>query len=110
MGRFNRLVARNEFDAASGVVAEIALAEPGSLALLRMKGFLGLRAGRPDDARAAYDALLVRLPDDREANLNLAVIDWQAGERAAALERVRRVAVRHPDDAQVQAMLRAFSN
>ncbi|WP_454436283.1 tetratricopeptide repeat protein [Thauera mechernichensis] len=105
LARFNRMVARGEFAAAEALIDELRGVGLNALALARMTGFLTLRAGRHDEARAAYEHVLVQLPNDREAALNLALVDLRQGFAAEAEQRLRRIAELRPDDEQVRALL-----
>ena len=103
--RFNGMVGRGEFDAAAKLLDELRARGLNRLALARMSAYLALRAERLDDARRDYEQVLALLPSDREAGLNLAIIDVRQGFSVQAEQRLRTLAELHPDDVQVRAML-----
>lgn len=72
---------------------------------LRMQAYLALRQAELDQARGHYQRLIERLPDDREAGLNLALIDWRQGRQDAARQRMARLADQFPNDTGIRAML-----
>ena len=76
------------------------------LIVARMQGYYCMRADCPEQARQAYSTILSRLPRDREAGYNLAVLDWQAGRRDAAHRRVRTLLSQHPGDEALRALQR----
>lgn len=105
LGRFNRMVARGEFGQAASLLEQLRAGGLNPLARARMSGYLALRAGRLDDARHAYQEVLSRLPEDREAGLNLAMVDLAQGFNSQAQQRLRRLLDLRPDDGKVQALL-----
>jgi len=64
-----------------------------------------LRAGHPDEARAAFEAALAADPANREATLALVEMDERAGNFAAAEKRLERLAARDDHDPAAQKML-----
>jgi len=76
------------------------------LMVSRMQGYYCMRADCPERARQAYRAILSRLPRDREAGYNLAVLDWQGGQHAEARKRVRMLLDQHPGDEALRALQR----
>ena len=103
--RFNALVARDEFDEAAGVLEALRAEGLNPLAHSRLLGYLSLRAGRLDEARRAYTQVLSRLPDDREASINLALVELGQGHAGEAGQRLRKLAEQRPDDNRVRALL-----
>lgn len=105
MGRFNRMVARGELDEAQRLLEELRMRGLTQLALSRMTGYLALHAGRLGEARESYEQVLSQLPDDREAGLNLALVDLREGFVTEAERRLRAMAQLRPDDNRVRALL-----
>lgn len=103
--RFNSLVGRGDFSAAEALLEDLRSRGLNDLALSRMSGFLALRAGKLDDAREAYERVLAQFPNDREASLNLSLVDLRQGFTGEAELRLRRIAELRPDDAQVRNLL-----
>lgn len=78
---------------------------PEHVMSLRMQAYLALRQSELDKARRHYQRLLERLPDDREAGLNVALIDWRQGQQDAARKRLAGLADRFPADPEIRAMI-----
>ena len=75
---------------------------PESLTLMRMQAWYAVDTGDDVSARTAYNHLLQRLPDDINAGVNVALIDWRAGHRAQALDRINVMYTQNPDSELVQ--------
>lgn len=103
--RFNALVARGEFDAAAQLLEVLRAQGLSRLALSRMAGYLALQANQLEEARRRYEQVLTQFPYDREAVLNLALIDLREGFFTAAEQRLRKFTETKPDDEQVRALL-----
>lgn len=103
--RFNAMVGRGEFVPAAELIAELRKQGLNRLALSRMSAYLALRAQRLDEARRDYEQVLSLLPADREAGLNLAIIDARQGFPGQAEQRLRSLVELYPDDVQVRGML-----
>lgn len=104
---FNGAMAASQWQEAEAVIerARQALGE-SHLIVARMQGYYCMQADCPEQARQAYSTILARLPRDREAGYNLAVLDWQAGRQAEALRRVRSMLSQHPEDDALRALQR----
>ncbi len=70
---------------------------PQSLTLLRMQAWYAVDSGNDSTARGIYTSVLQRLPDDINAGVNVALIDWRAGQHAGALQRINAMYTQHPD-------------
>lgn len=81
-----------------------------NLALLRRRAWLEQAHGHWDAARGLQQKISMRLPDDLQSQLNLALIDARQGQRAAAAERLRRMKLLHPSSATVDALLRQIQH
>ena len=103
--RFNSLVARAEFEPAAQLLEELRVQGLSQLAQSRMAGYLALQANRLEQARRSYEQVLAQFPYDREAVLNLALIDLREGFLTEAEQRLRAFTELKPDDAQVRALL-----
>lgn len=77
---------------------------PRHVVSLRAMGYLALKQNDLPLAKTNYLALLQILPEDREAGLNLALIDWRIGDKDAALRRVNSLGERFPNDSEVRAL------
>lgn len=82
-----------------------------SLTLLRSRAWHALVAGDDLQARRLYTELAQRLPGDREATINLAVVEARLGEHEAAMQRLQRLLAASGEgwqgDAQAAALLRS---
>ena len=71
---------------------------------LRAQGYVALKKNELGLARGHYLQLQQLLPEDREAGLNLALIEWRQGNKEAAAKRVARLLEKYPGDAELQAL------
>ena len=71
---------------------------------LRAQGYLALKKDDLALARSQYFLLHQLLPEDREAGLNLALIEWRQGDRESASKHVARLLERFPNDQEIQAL------
>jgi hypothetical protein len=71
---------------------------------LRAQGYVALKKNELGLARGHYLQLHQLLPEDREAGLNLALIEWRQGNKEAAAKRVARLLEKYPGDAELQAL------
>ena len=76
----------------------------GHVMSLRAQGYLALKKGDLGLARGQYFLLHQLLPEDREAGLNLALIEWRQGDRDSASKRVAVLLERFPNDQEIQAL------
>ncbi len=76
----------------------------GHVVSLRAQGYLALKKNELERAKAYYLQLHQRLPDDREAGLNLSLIDWRLGERDSAAQRLARLVEKFPDDPEIRSL------
>lgn len=70
---------------------------------LRAQGYLAFKKNDLSKAKIQYLQLQQLLPEDREAGLNLGLIDWRQGEKDAAAKRVARLLEKFPNDPEIQA-------
>ncbi len=77
---------------------------PDSLTLLRMRAWYAAQSGN-GDAESLYRSILARLPDDQNANVNLALIRARAGDYANARELLDKAKSRDPDSPVVRDAL-----
>ena len=104
---FNAALGAGQLSQAEEVLERARLALGNThLIVARMQGYYCMRADCPEQARQAYSTILSRLPRDREAGYNLAVLDWQAGRRDEAHRRVRTLLSQHPGDEALRALQR----
>lgn len=78
-----------------------------SLTLLRARAWLAMARADHGLARTLYTQLVERVPDDRNASLNLAVLDARTGDAEAALERLARLDAGRPGSADATHLARA---
>lgn len=71
---------------------------------LRAQGYLALKKGDLGLARQQYVQLHQMLPDDREAGLNLALVEWRQGDKDSAAKRVAHLLEKFPNDQEIQAL------
>jgi Tfp pilus assembly protein PilF len=76
----------------------------GHVMSLRAQGTLALHKGDLALAHGQYAELYQLLPDDREAGLNLALIEWRQGNRDSAARRIARLLEKFPNDQEIQAL------
>jgi hypothetical protein len=76
----------------------------GHVMALRAQGYLALQQDDLPRARSQYLQLQQTLPEDREAGLNLALIEWRSGDREAAASRLVGLVQKFPNDPQIQAL------
>ncbi|MDB5942577.1 MAG: tetratricopeptide repeat protein, partial [Ramlibacter sp.] len=76
----------------------------GHVMALRAQAYLALQQDDLPRARSQYLQLQQALPEDREAGLNLALIEWRSGDRDAAANRLVGLVQRFPNDPQIQAL------
>ena len=106
---FRSAMARGDHAAARTALARLDGAlPPRSLTLLRMQAWYAVDSGDDATARQRYSRLLQRLPDDINAGVNVALIDWRAGDRHRALRRINQMYTQHPDSDLVKRNWRAM--
>jgi len=71
---------------------------------LRAQGYLALKNNDLGQAKGQYLLLHQLLPEDREAGLNLALIEWRQGEKDTAAKRVAYLLEKFPNDPEIQAL------
>ena len=71
---------------------------------LRAQGYMALKKNDLNVAKGQYLQLVQLLPADREAGLNLALIDWRLGDKDAASKRVAGLLENFPNDPEIQAL------
>jgi len=71
---------------------------------LRAQGYLALKNNDLGQAKGQYLLLHQLLPEDREAGLNLALIEWRQGEKDTASKRVAYLLEKFPNDPEIQAL------
>jgi hypothetical protein len=77
---------------------------PDSLTLLRMRAWYAAQSGN-GDVESLYRSILARLPDDQNANVNLALIRARAGDYTNARELLDKAKSRDPDSPVVRDAL-----
>ncbi|UCC43453.1 MAG: tetratricopeptide repeat protein [Candidatus Zixiibacteriota bacterium] len=64
-----------------------------------LAGLVAVKLDLPEEAATHFEHALAINPGDFDAGYNLALLELAAGERTAALRRLRRLSRRHPDNA-----------
>jgi Tfp pilus assembly protein PilF len=72
---------------------------------MRRVAWLYQAQGDLANARTWLERVIARLPNDLNAQLNLALIDAQEGRRVQALERMRALKFHHPDSPALDHVL-----
>lgn len=100
MARFNDAVRADDFESARALQGKVSTAlGADSLVTLRMGGFLALKMGDLQKARESYQQVVASLPNDHEANRNLAVIDVRQGNSELSKKRSLDMLKIYPEDA-----------
>lgn len=86
-----------------------ALLAAESLTLQRYQAWWAMSGGQDVLAYQRYQRIAERLPGDQNANLNLALLDWRAGRRDSARERIGLLRLRHADSALIERHWRAMN-
>lgn len=79
-----------------------------SITLLRMQAWYAVDTGDDVSARSLFLSILDRVPDDQNAGVNSALIDWRAGRLDAALARMDSLHQKFPDSPLVSQNWRAM--
>ena len=79
-----------------------------SITLLRMEAWYAVDTSDDDAARGLFLRILDRVPDDQNAGVNIALIDWRAKRYSAALARIDRLHQLYPDSSLVSQNWRSM--
>lgn len=79
-----------------------------SITLLRMQAWYSVDTSDDDSARGLFLRILDRVPNDQNAGVNIALIDWRAQRFASALARIDRLHQMYPDSALVSQNWRSM--
>ena len=79
-----------------------------SITLLRMQAWYAVDTSDDNTARGLFLRILDRVPDDQNAGVNIALIDWRAKNFSAALARIDRLHQRYPDSPLVSQSWRSM--
>jgi|GEM_PF-3864134 len=79
-----------------------------SITLLRMQAWYAVDTSDDEAARGLFLRILDRVPDDQNAGVNIALIDWRAKRFSAALARIDRLHQMYPDSALVSQNWRSM--
>ena len=79
-----------------------------SLTSLRMQAWYSVETADDASARDLYTRILDRVPDDQNAGVNIALIDWRANRYTAALARIDRLHQMYPDSSLVSQNWRSM--
>lgn len=79
-----------------------------SITLLRMQAWYAVDTSDDDSARGLFLRILDRVPDDQNAGVNVALIDWRAKRFSAALARIDRLHQMYPDSSLVSQNWRSM--
>jgi tetratricopeptide (TPR) repeat protein len=85
-------IAQGDYDAAQTHLQALQhLLPPRSLTLLRMRAWLAQQRGEDAQALPLYREIVERIPGDRGAAINLALLEATAGQLDEARQRLRRL-------------------
>lgn len=105
MARFNDAVRTGDLGSARELLDRVSAGFGAeNLVVLRMRGFLALKTGDLQQARMAYQQVVANLPNDYEANRNLAVIDVQQGNQELSRNRSMHMLEIYPDDSSFKEL------
>lgn len=79
-----------------------------SITLLRMQAWYSVDTSDDESARGLFLRILDRVPDDQNAGVNIALIDWRAKRYSAALTRIDRLHQMYPDSSLVSQNWRSM--
>ena len=79
-----------------------------SITLLRMQAWYSVDTSDDDSARLLFLRILDRVPDDQNAGVNIALIDWRAKRYSIALARIDRLHQMYPDSSLVSQNWRSM--
>lgn len=102
---FLRLAQSDQLAAAGDVARQLVgtLGE-GHVLSLRAMGYLAFKQRDLPAAKQHYQQLSSMLPEDREASLNLALVEWSSGDREAASRRAGALLEKFPTDPEIRAL------
>ena len=80
-----------------------------SITLQRYQAWWAMSQGDDAVAYQHYAGIADRLPGDQNAGLNLALLDWRAGRKDAARQRMGLLRLREPDSALIERQWRAMN-
>lgn len=99
-------VRAGDFAAADARLDELATAlPPRSLTLMRMQAWHAHQSGAQLEAIALYGEILQRVPDDRNAAINLAVLEAAQGDVEGASQRLRALRTSAGESAELAAAM-----
>jgi len=79
-----------------------------SITSLRMQAWYAVDTSDDTTAREVFMRILDRVPDDQNAGVNIALIDWRANRFSAALARIDRLHQLYPDSSLVSQNWRSM--
>lgn len=79
-----------------------------SITLLRMQAWYAVDTSDDNAARGLFLRILDRVPEDQNAGVNVALIDWRAKNFSAALARIDRLHQKYPDSSLVSQNWRSM--
>lgn len=97
---------KGDVDAAAQAVDRLrSLLPQDSVALVRRAAWVEQMRGNREMARRLLGQVMAKLPDDLNANMNLALVDAQDGRIKEATTRLRKLKLIHPDAIELDALL-----
>ncbi len=79
-----------------------------SITLLRMQAWYAVDTSDDNAARGLFLRILDRVPEDQNAGVNVALIDWRDKNFSAALARIDRLHQKYPDSSLVSQSWRSM--
>jgi tetratricopeptide (TPR) repeat protein len=102
----NKALAKGDTHAARNHLETLEkLLPPESITLLRARAWFLTQTGDTEAAGQNYRSILMRLPDDENARLNLAVLESMAGRTDVARDMLTTLLREHPESKEAQQTL-----
>ncbi len=106
---FSSEMSAGNFEQAREYLAKLQAKLPAqSITLLRMQAWYSVDTSDDNAAREIFLRILDRVPDDQNAGVNIALIDWRANRFSAALARIDRLHQMYPDSSLVSQNWRSM--
>lgn len=106
---FSNEMSAGNYEQASSHLSKLQSKLPAqSITLLRMQAWYSVDTSDDDTARGLFLRIIDRVPDDQNAGVNIALIDWRAKRFSAALARIDRLYQIYPDSSLVSQNWRSM--
>jgi tetratricopeptide (TPR) repeat protein len=106
---FSNEMSAGNFEQARAYLSKLQAKLPAqSITLLRMQAWYAVDTSDDNTAREIFLRILDRVPDDQNAGVNIALIDWRANRYSTALARIDRLHQLYPDSSLVSQNWRSM--